>query len=123
MLVGGLYLPNGNPKPGPKFDYKLAWFERLIAHAADLMASNVPVVLAGDYNVMPTERDVYKPERWTRRRAVRSRKRATPTPACSARAGPTRCARSTRTRRSTPSGTISGTPTPAMPGSGSIICC
>ena len=64
LLIGGLYLPNGNPKPGPKFDYKLAWFERLVAHAADLMASGAPVVLAGDYNVMPTERDVYKPERW-----------------------------------------------------------
>jgi len=64
ILVGGLYLPNGNPRPGPKFDYKLLWFERLIAHAADLIASGVPVVLAGDYNVMPTERDVYKPERW-----------------------------------------------------------
>ncbi|NNM77881.1 exodeoxyribonuclease III [Sphingomonas sp. ID1715] len=64
LLIGGLYLPNGNPKPGPKFDYKLAWFERLIDHAADLIASGAPVVLAGDYNVMPTERDVYKPERW-----------------------------------------------------------
>jgi len=64
IIVGGLYLPNGNPKPGPKFDYKLAWFERLIAHAAELIGSGLPVVLAGDYNVMPTERDVYKPERW-----------------------------------------------------------
>jgi exodeoxyribonuclease-3 len=64
VLVGGLYLPNGNPKPGPKFDYKLAWFDRLIAHAADLLGSGAPVILAGDYNVMPTERDVYKPERW-----------------------------------------------------------
>jgi len=64
VLVAGLYLPNGNPRPGPKFDYKLAWFERLIAHAAELMASGMPVVIAGDFNVMPTERDVYKPERW-----------------------------------------------------------
>lgn len=64
VLVGGLYLPNGNPRPGPKFDYKLAWFERLILHAADLLASGAPVVLAGDYNVMPTDLDVYKPERW-----------------------------------------------------------
>jgi len=64
VLVAGLYLPNGNPRPGPKFDYKLAWFERLIAHGADLMASGMPVVIAGDFNVMPTERDVYKPERW-----------------------------------------------------------
>jgi len=64
IIVGGLYLPNGNPKPGPKFDYKLAWFDRLIAHAAELIGSGLPVILAGDYNVMPTERDVHKPERW-----------------------------------------------------------
>ncbi|GAO38794.1 exodeoxyribonuclease III [Sphingomonas changbaiensis NBRC 104936] len=64
LIVGGLYLPNGNPKPGPKFDYKLAWFDALIDHAADLIASGAPVILAGDYNVMPTDRDVYKPERW-----------------------------------------------------------
>jgi exodeoxyribonuclease-3 len=59
-----LYLPNGNPAPGPKFDYKLRWFERLIAHAAKLLASGDPLVLTGDFNVMPTELDVYKPERW-----------------------------------------------------------
>ncbi|MDX3899219.1 MAG: exodeoxyribonuclease III [Sphingobium sp.] len=64
ILIGGLYLPNGNPRPGPKFDYKLRWFERLIDHARDLIAAGVPVMLAGDFNVMPTERDVYKPERW-----------------------------------------------------------
>jgi exodeoxyribonuclease-3 len=64
VLIAGLYLPNGNPRPGPKFDYKLRWFDRLIAHAAHLLATNMPVVLAGDFNVMPTERDVYKPERW-----------------------------------------------------------
>ncbi|ATE64760.1 exodeoxyribonuclease III [Rhizorhabdus dicambivorans] len=64
LLIGGLYLPNGNPRPGPKFDYKLAWFERLIAHAAELIDSGAPAILAGDFNVMPTERDVYKPERW-----------------------------------------------------------
>ncbi|MGY4397219.1 exodeoxyribonuclease-3 [Sphingomonas sp. UYAg733] len=65
VLIAGLYLPNGNPRPGPKFDYKIAWFERLIAHAADLIATKMPVIIAGDFNVMPTERDVYKPERWT----------------------------------------------------------
>jgi exodeoxyribonuclease-3 len=65
VLIAGLYLPNGNPRPGPKFEYKLAWFEALLAHAADLLATGAPVVLAGDFNVMPTERDVYKPERWT----------------------------------------------------------
>ena len=64
LLIGGLYLPNGNPRPGPKFDYKLRWFERLIAHARGLLDSGLPVLLMGDFNVMPTERDVYKPERW-----------------------------------------------------------
>ena len=64
VLVGGLYLPNGNPRPGPKFDYKLAWFEAFLAHAAALLATGAPVALAGDYNVMPTDLDVYKPERW-----------------------------------------------------------
>ncbi|PWF54933.1 exodeoxyribonuclease III [Massilia glaciei] len=65
VLVACLYLPNGNPAPGPKFDYKLQWFERLIARGAELLDSGAPVVLAGDFNVMPTELDVYKPERWT----------------------------------------------------------
>jgi exodeoxyribonuclease-3 len=64
MLIGCLYLPNGNPAPGPKFDYKLQWFERLTRHASDLLKSGKPVLLTGDYNVMPTELDVYKPERW-----------------------------------------------------------
>ncbi len=64
LTIGCLYLPNGNPAPGPKFDYKLRWFERLTARAAELISSGVPVVLAGDYNVIPTEIDAYKPERW-----------------------------------------------------------
>jgi exodeoxyribonuclease-3 len=59
VLVASLYLPNGNPQPGPKFDYKLAWLERLIEHAAALKAAGVPVVLAGDYNVIPTAQDIY----------------------------------------------------------------
>jgi exodeoxyribonuclease-3 len=64
LTVGCLYLPNGNPAPGPKFDYKLKWFARLAKHAKSLLASREPVVLAGDYNVMPTDLDVYKSERW-----------------------------------------------------------
>jgi exodeoxyribonuclease-3 len=59
VLVTSIYLPNGNPQPGPKFDYKLAWFERLMTHAAELIATGVPVVLAGDYNVVPTPQDIY----------------------------------------------------------------
>lgn len=64
VIVACLYLPNGNPQPGPKFDYKLAWFERLIEHAAGLLASGHPVVLAGDYNVVPTDADIYNPRSW-----------------------------------------------------------
>ena len=64
ILVASLYLPNGNPQPGPKFAYKLAWFERLIAHAAGLVASGHPVVLAGDYNVVPTDADIYSAASW-----------------------------------------------------------
>jgi exodeoxyribonuclease-3 len=65
IRVGCLYLPNGNPLPGPKFDYKLRWLDRLAARAAELLASGGPVVLAGDYNVIPTDLDVYNPARWT----------------------------------------------------------
>ncbi|ESR27243.1 exodeoxyribonuclease III [Lutibaculum baratangense] len=64
VLIASIYLPNGNPQPGPKFDYKLAWFERLIAHAAELEATGVPVVLAGDYNVAPTPLDIYETPSW-----------------------------------------------------------
>lgn len=64
ILIGCLYLPNGNPAPGPKFDYKLSWFRRLTNHAQQLFAKDIPVILTGDYNVMPTELDVYKPEKW-----------------------------------------------------------
>lgn len=63
-LICCLYLPNGNPWPGPKFEYKLAWFKRLQQHAKKLMAMKIPVALIGDFNVMPTELDVYKPDRW-----------------------------------------------------------
>jgi exodeoxyribonuclease-3 len=64
VIVASIYLPNGNPQPGPKFDYKLAWFERFIRHAARLLAEKRPVVLAGDYNVVPTDEDIYNPKSW-----------------------------------------------------------
>jgi len=63
LLIGNLYLPNGNPWPGPKFDYKLAWMDRLHAHGRHLLDSGLPAMLIGDFNVIPTEQDVYKPER------------------------------------------------------------
>lgn len=64
LLVAGLYLPNGNPRPGPRFDYKLRWFERLREHLATLISLEAPVIIAGDFNVMPTDLDVYAPDRW-----------------------------------------------------------
>jgi len=64
LVVGCIYLPNGNPAPGPKFDYKLAWFERLIEHAYGLLKSGADVALCGDFNAVPTPLDAYKPERW-----------------------------------------------------------
>jgi exodeoxyribonuclease-3 len=64
VLIGCIYLPNGNPQPGPKFDYKLAWFRRLNAHARKLLRENIPVVLAGDFNVAPTELDIYPTSSW-----------------------------------------------------------
>jgi exodeoxyribonuclease III len=64
IRVGCIYLPNGNPAPGPKFDYKLAWFKRLNAYARTLLKSAQPVVLCGDFNAVPTDLDAYKPERW-----------------------------------------------------------
>jgi exodeoxyribonuclease-3 len=66
VLIGCLYLPNGNPQPGPKFTYKLAWFDRLIAHAATLYATGLPVCLAGDYNVVPTDTDIYPSKSWAK---------------------------------------------------------
>jgi exodeoxyribonuclease III len=64
IVIACLYLPNGNPQPGPKFDFKLAWFERLIKHARSLLASAEPAVLAGDFNVVPTDSDIYNPKSW-----------------------------------------------------------
>ncbi|WP_168879959.1 exodeoxyribonuclease III [Rhizobium sp. P28RR-XV] len=64
IVIGCLYIPNGNPAPGPKFDYKLRWFERLSTYAAELLELGAPVALIGDFNVMPTDIDVYAPDRW-----------------------------------------------------------
>ena len=64
LVIGCLYLPNGNPAPGPKLEYKMRWMKRLQSHAADLLESKEPVVLAGDYNVIPTDHDVYNPKSW-----------------------------------------------------------
>ncbi|MPW16860.1 exodeoxyribonuclease III [Paraburkholderia sp. CNPSo 3157] len=76
LLVGCLYLPNGNPQPGPKFDYKLAWFERLITYAKKLADWGHPVVLAGDYNVVPTDFDIYNPRSWLKDALLQPESRA-----------------------------------------------
>ncbi|HET6194548.1 MAG TPA: exodeoxyribonuclease III, partial [Acetobacteraceae bacterium] len=76
VLVACIYLPNGNPQPGPKFAYKLAWFERLIAHARTLYALQAPVVLAGDFNVVPTDRDIYPSKSWAKDALLQPESRA-----------------------------------------------
>ena len=76
VLVVSIYAPNGNPQPGPKFDYKLAWLERLNAHAAELYATGAPVVLAGDYNVVPTDLDIYPTKSWDRNALLQPESRA-----------------------------------------------
>jgi exodeoxyribonuclease-3 len=76
ILIASLYAPNGNPQPGPKFDYKLAWSERLIAHAAELFAADVPVVLAGDYNIVPEPRDIYPTRSYDQNALVQPQSRA-----------------------------------------------
>ena len=75
-LVASIYAPNGNPQPGPKFDYKLAWLKRLNAHAAELYATGAPVVLAGDYNVVPTGLDIYPTKSWDRDALLQPESRA-----------------------------------------------
>lgn len=76
ILIASLYAPNGNPQPGPKFDYKLAWSERLIAHAAELFATGLPVVLAGDYNIVPEPRDIYPTKSYDKNALVQPESRA-----------------------------------------------
>jgi exodeoxyribonuclease-3 len=76
ILIASLYLPNGNPQPGPKFDHKLDWFKRLHAHARKLLKTNAPVVLAGDFNVAPTEIDIYPTTSWDDNALVQPKSRA-----------------------------------------------
>jgi exodeoxyribonuclease-3 len=76
ILIGCIYLPNGNPQPGPKFEYKLAWFKRLSRHARHFLRQEVPAVLAGDYNVAPTEIDIYPTTSWDDDALVHPKSRA-----------------------------------------------
>jgi len=121
LVVGCLYLPNGNPAPGPKYDYKLRWLDRFITHAADLVNSTSPVVLAGDYNVIPTERDVYKPERWVDDALFRVEIREA-FERLTKQDGPTPYASFIPTRRSTRSGITSAMHMAGMRVCASIIC-
>ncbi|SFZ80783.1 exodeoxyribonuclease-3 [Devosia enhydra] len=76
ILIASLYAPNGNPRPGPKFDYKLAWTERLMSRAAELMAMKLPVVLAGDFNIVPEPRDIYPTRSYDENALVQPESRA-----------------------------------------------
>jgi exodeoxyribonuclease-3 len=76
IIVTSIYLPNGNPQPGPKFEYKLAWFKRLRLHAAKFLKQDIPVVLAGDYNVAPTELDIYPTRSWDKDALIQPKSRA-----------------------------------------------
>ena len=76
VLIACIYLPNGNPQPVPKFDYKLAWLQRLIAHASEIAAMGVPAVLAGDYNVVPTDQDIYSTKSWAKDALLQPQSRA-----------------------------------------------
>ena len=76
IVIACLYLPNGNPQPGPKFDYKLGWFKRLRSHAAKFLKQDLPVVLAGDYNVAPTEQDIYPTRSWDKDALIQPKSRA-----------------------------------------------
>jgi hypothetical protein len=123
VLIACLYLPNGNPQPGPKFTYKLAWFERLIGHAAGLMSSGVPVVLAGDYNVVPTPQDIYPTRSPDNNALIQPESRRAFQRLLRVKAGPTLCGGCTRKGRSGHFGitnTTAGRPTREC---GSITSC
>ena len=122
VIISSLYLPNGNPQPGPKFDYKLAWFNRLIKYAAELYQSGQPVVLAGDYNVVPTDNDIYNPRSWLKDALLQPESRE-----CYqrllAQGWTDSCAPATLRSVSTPSGTISGSTGKRIRDCALIICC
>ena len=122
ILVASIYLPNGNPQPGPNFKYKLTWFDRLIKHAATLKRSKQPVILAGDYNVVPTDLDIYPTKSWDDD-ALLQPEAAAAFQRLLKQGSTTPCAPCTPTRRSTLSGTISEIAGRAMPGCGSTTSC
>ncbi len=122
VLIASIYLPNGNPQPGPKFNYKLAWFERLIAHAAELMTAGVPVVLAGDYNVVPTAQDIYQTRSLDNNALIQPQSRQASLD-CSLKAGRMLCGSCSPKGRSGRSGITSGTGGLQTRACGSITSC
>ena len=122
ILVASLYAPNGNPQPGPKFDYKLAWHERFNAHAGGLLAARVPVVLAGDFNIVPEPRDIYPTRSYDDNALVQPASRDL-FKGFSLRVGSTRSASCIPMKRSIRSGTIAGSDGNAMPAFGLITSC
>ncbi len=121
IIVCCLYLPNGNPQPGPKFDYKLQWFERLIEHAATLYASTHPVIMAGDFNVVPTDFDIYDPRSWRKTRSC-SPRLARAGNVYWSKVGSTRFEVYIRMSQSTHSGTIFANIGSETPACASITC-
>ena len=123
ILIASLYAPNGNPQPGPKFDYKLAWHERFNAHAAELLAAKVPVVLAGDFNIVPEPRDIYPTRSYDDNALVQPESRDMFKRA--SRPGVDRCrsASCIRMKRSTRSGIIAVSDGSAMPAFGLTTSC
>ena len=123
LIVACLYLPNGNPQPGPKFDYKLAWFERLIKHAKTLYASKQPVILAGDFNVVPTDFDIYDPTHWRKDALLQPESRACYERLLKQGWLDSTASQASRTRRSSRSGITSAITGNATRVCASIICC
>ncbi len=122
VLVGCLYLPNGNPQPGPKFDYKLRWFECLIKHAQTLHVSSHPTVLAGDFNVVPTDLDIYSPRSWLKDALLQPESRSC-FEVLMAQAGWMLFVTCIPSSAFTRSGTIFAITGRVMPGFVSITCC
>jgi len=121
ILIGCIYLPNGNPQPGPKFRYKLEWFKRLAAHAKQLLVQDVPAALAGDFNVAPTPQDIYPTRSWDNDALVQPESRI-PMLHCSSKDGPMQSARCILMNQCIRSGTICGTAGLVTPGCVSTIC-
>jgi len=122
VLIACLYLPNGNPYPGPKFSYKLRWFKRLIEHAALMHATGLPVVLADDYNVVPTDAYIYPTRSWSKDALLQAEAERR-FMIFWTRAGRMRCGLFILAARCIHSGTISGTGGPATPACGWTTSC